>query len=152
MEATQGIEGGLNHGKFLIGLFEEDEWEVPCEMDRLYGQRDSHQPMNPWAGRSLLARCGWSRDHVLVLDLQTGEGAIFLPGGAASADLDKHRVWVCPMFGPFLQWLYAHEREADVAYEDGLPVWFVTLPPLVELPAAPGAMFGYRRSGATDPS
>jgi hypothetical protein len=42
----------------------------------------------------------------MVTDLQTGEGAIFRPGGLASYDLDKHQLWVCVLFEDFLTWLY----------------------------------------------
>lgn len=122
IEATQGIEHGFNHGKFLLGRFDA-EWEHLSEMDAAHGYE-----------RSLLGRCGWSRDHLLVLDVQTGEGAIFYPGGMAKADLDKHKVWVCPMFEPFLAWLYAQDL-SDLS----------KLPDLVELPEAPAAMHGYRR-------
>lgn len=71
-----------------------------------------------------------------VLDLQTGEGAFFRPGGYAAADLEKHRVWVCPLFEPFLEWLYRQDL-TDLGQ----------LPRLVELPDAEFAMRGYRRAG-----
>ena len=38
----------------------------------------------------------------MVTDLQTGEGAIFRPGGLASYDLDKHQLWICVLFKDFL--------------------------------------------------
>lgn len=71
-----------------------------------------------------------------MLDLETGEGALFLPGGYASADLDKHKVWVCPLFEPFLAWLYKQDLQ-DLS----------KLPDLVDLPDAPFQWSGYRRSG-----
>src|SRR6266702_1985984 len=51
--------------------------------------------------------------------LRTGEGAFFRVHrqGVASADLDKHQIWVCPMFEPFLNWLY----KQDVSDLDQLP-------------------------------
>jgi hypothetical protein len=75
----------------------------------------------------LLSVCGWGtgRGYLIVMDLQTGEGAIFRPGGYAHADLEKHQVWVCPMFEPFLEWLYKQNRHALDA-----------LPRMVELPDA----------------
>lgn len=124
VEATQDAENGLNHGKFMVARFNQEEWDRRCEIDAKLGSE-----------RSLIGRCGWTPKHVLVLDLQTGEGAIFMPGGMASADLDKHRVWVCPMFEPFLEWLYRQ----DLTY--------LVLPPLIELPAAPPAVSGFRRPG-----
>ena len=70
------------------------------------------------------------------LRLQTGEGAMFRPGGSPAADLDKHAVWVCPLFQPFLAWLY----EQDLTDLDALPAH-------VELPDAEFAFAGYRRPG-----
>lgn len=121
IEATQGRERGFNWGKFMIGRFTEDEWDHRSEVD---------------PGVSLLAAVGTNPQCVWVLDLQTHEGASFRPGGLVSADLDKHKVWVCPMFEPFLEWLY----DQDLTDLDALPS-------LVELPDAPAAMFGYRRGG-----
>lgn len=91
---TQIIEAtsGGNWGKFLVGHFDA-EWDRASEVD---------------PSRSVLGLHGWSRDRVmLVLDLATGEGALFNRGGVACADLNQHRVWVCPLFEPFLDWLYA---------------------------------------------
>jgi len=90
-------------------------------------------------GRTELLRV--DHKHVLVLDLQTGEGAILKPGGDPRADLKKHRVWVCPMFEPFLEWLYA--RALAIGLDD--------LPLHVDLPEAPFAFAGYRRPGPAAP-
>jgi hypothetical protein len=127
IEATQGIKNGWNHGKFMVARFTEDEWGRLSEIDQAHGLT-----------LSLIGRCGWSPRHILVWDMQTGEGAIFLPGGLASADLDKHKVWVCPMFEPFLVWLYGQEL-SDLD----------KLPSVIELPDAPASMYGYRREGKT---
>lgn len=117
MEVTNGPQ---NWGKFALGRFTPEEWTYRSAVDE----------------RSLLAGRGWSPDHLLILDLQTGEGAIFRPGGLASYDLDKHRVWVCPMFEPFLTWLWKQDtRDLDA------------LPAHVDLPDAPFALAGYRRAG-----
>jgi hypothetical protein len=116
----------FNWGKFMVGRFDQSEWSVRSQVDQV-GQ---------WP---LLQKRGWSPDHLLVLDLETGEGAIFRPGphALASADLDKHRVWVCPMFEPFLQWLYGQDL-SDIT----------KLPAHVELPkGTPTAMHGHRRKG-----
>jgi hypothetical protein len=131
IEATQDAAAGFNHGKFMLGRFDEEEWAQVSRIDtRMLGFRPP--PL-------LSGSCGWTPDHLLVMDLQTGEGAIFRPGGMAVADLEKHRVWVCPMFEPFLEWLYRQ----DLGDLDGLPY-------LVELPDAPAAMAGYRRPGPPD--
>jgi hypothetical protein len=117
----------FNWGKFLVARFDEQEWARRSLVDG--------QPL-------LSGQCGWTTQHILVLDLQTGEGAMFRPSGLASADLEKHRVWVCPMFEVFLGWLYDHpEHWADI----------LTLPPLIELDPEKtrghNAIYGHRRAG-----
>ena len=59
IEATNGPQ---NWGKFMLGRF-DSEWA-----------RGSAALTDPY---SLLSRVGWTDEHLLVLDLQTGEGAIF---------------------------------------------------------------------------
>jgi hypothetical protein len=119
IEATNGPQ---NWGKFMLGRFDA-EWQYRSAVaDTPYG--------------SLLRGVGWTGEHLLVLDLQTGEGAIFRAGGCAPADLDKHRIWVCPLFEPFLTWLYTQ----DLADLDALPAH-------VDLPEAEFAWQGYRRPG-----
>jgi hypothetical protein len=118
IEATNGEQ---NWGKFMLGRFTPEEWATRSAIDPQF---------------SVIAGRGWSRDHIHVLDLQTGEGAIFKPGGYATADLMKHAIWVCPMFEPFLEWLYQQDL-TDLS----------ALPRHVDLPEAPFAMSGYRREG-----
>lgn len=112
--------GPMNWGKFMIGRF-DGEWSRESMVAK---------------GESLLSARGWTPAHILVLDLQTGEGAVFRPGGLPSYDLNKHRVWVCPMFEPMLTWLYKQDL-TDIA----------KLPDLVDLKDAPFAWSGYRRPG-----
>lgn len=123
IEATQpAADWGLrNWGKFAVARFDTAEWERRSAISDL--------PV------SLLGQRGWHPRHVWVMDLETCEAAGFSPGGSARADLDKHRIWVCPMFQPFLEWLYDQDLTTLSA-----------LPQVVELPAA-GAMAGYRREG-----
>lgn len=98
IEAVQSKEHPGNWGKFLVGAFDE-EWAYESRVD------PERVP--------LLRACGWwGPERLWVLDLQTGEGAYFNPGGFAKADLDKHRVWgrhaergagrdaLCPRFSP----------------------------------------------------
>lgn len=142
VETVQGLDTPANHGKFMVALFEHGEWARPSAMDAHMGH-----------ATSLVGRTGWTHEHVLVMDLETGEGAMFKPGGSPSADLDKHKVWVCPMFEPFLEWLYGHVRSVKVDLYVGehrvedFPVWFATLPEIVELPDADFEWAGYRRPG-----
>jgi len=119
---TKIIEASNNNqnwGKFLIGEF-DSEWEHRSKIDE----------------RPLVSSRGWTRDHFWILDLQTGEGACFRPGGLAKADLHKHQIWVCPLFEPFLEWFYK-QKFSDIS----------ELPDLVQLPNASFEMYGYRRLG-----
>lgn len=119
---------GFNWGKFWLGRFTDREWNYQARYPGANAQR-------------LLTSQGWSpANHIWVGDLATGEAALFAPGGFASADLDKHRIWVCPLFEPFLTWLYAYRKENPSD-------WWDSLPAVVELPEAPAALHGYRRGG-----
>jgi hypothetical protein len=120
IEATNGPR---NYGKFLLGRFDASEWSYRAALPEAAGQR-------------LVAGRGWSPRHLWMLDLQTGEGACFHPGGLASADLDKHRIWVCPLFLPTLEWLYTQDLSDLTA-----------LPALIDLPDAPFALGAARRPG-----
>lgn len=124
------IEAGndFNWGKFMV-MRPDVEWEHHSAVP----MGDSEYP----SPGSVLAARGWAHWHFIVFDLETNEGATFGPqGGLASADLHKHRVWVCPMFEPFLNWLY----EQDLSDLDKLPDY-------VDLPMAESALSGYRRAG-----
>lgn len=113
-----------NWGKFAVCQFDSEEWA-----------RKINAPDTP--KMSLLNRVGWGEEHLLVLDLQTGEGAIFRIGGDADYDLNsKHKIWVCPLFQPFLNWLYLQ----DVSDLDKLPQY-------VNLADAEFSFGGYRREG-----
>jgi len=116
MEVTNNSK---NWGKFLLMRL-DSEWEY----------------RSAFTGRSLLGEVGWDRTNIIVLDLQTGEGARFKPGGLAVADLEKHRIWVCPMYEPFLNWLYKQDL-TDLS----------KLPDSLDIPDAEFAMVGYRRKG-----
>ena len=127
IEATQAVVGGGNWGKFGIARFTDAEWALRSAM--------------PGAERSrVIAGRGWSRQAVWVMDLETGEAAMFWPGGNPRMDLQKKQIWVCPLYEPFLEWLYGHVQEHQAQWWDALPV-------LVELPEAPFEIHGYRRSG-----
>jgi hypothetical protein len=125
---TAGVKYG-NWGKFAVAQPGPDEWAWKTALP----PHDDHPfPRNPVP---LLRDIGWSPRHVWVFDLQTGEGAIFPFGGHAPADLAKHRIWVCPLFEPFLAWLYRQNLSE-----------LEQLPQLVELDAE-FAIHGYRRPG-----
>ena len=129
VEAGHGPNAAGNWGKFAVCRFTivelaEDIQYPGCEGDR----------------RGLVMSNGWTPQHIWVLDLATGEGAYFMLGGLAAADLNKHRIWVCPLFEPFLTWLYAW-------YTAKGGDWWEDLPRTVDLPDAPFAIYGYRRPG-----
>lgn len=119
------VSNGFNWGKFAVCRFSPEEWAVRSKID----------------GGSLLAGRGWTPQHVWILDLQTGEGAFFRPGGHAKSDLGKHQVWVCPMFEVFLGVFYSR------------PDWWdlTNIPDSIELTdeeaLAASAMYGHRREG-----
>src|SRR6266705_5234768 len=115
IEVTNGEQ---NWGKFLLMRFTATEWNMRSAVS---------------GAGLLLWNIGWNKHQIWVLDLQTCEGAAFLPGGCARADLDKHAVWVCPLYEPFLNWLYTQDL-ADLSL----------LPNLINLPGAPFAISGYR--------
>lgn len=118
VEVTNGPQ---NWGKFLLMRFDVE--------------REYQSVIDP--PRRLLSAIGWNPRAVWVMDLQTCEGVALNPGGHAGADLNKHKVWVCPMFEPFLTWLW----------EQPLPLDFAKIPAHVDLPDAEFAMSGYRREG-----
>jgi hypothetical protein len=123
IEASQNAQTGFNWGKFMVARFTDEEWEYRSRMDTVLPG-------------SLLRKCGWDPRRLLVMDLQTGEGALFQPGGSAHGDLGNHRIWVCVLFEAFLSWLYSQDV-SDLA----------ALPEIIELPDAPAGLYGYRRPG-----
>lgn len=123
VEATNGF----NHGKFVLLRHDESPRSALPGYEEL----------------PLLSGRKWTSRETFVVDLQTGEGAAFTLAGSgmnARFDLDKHKIWVCPLFEPFLGWLY--EQELDGGAGD-----ITALPRFVDLVDAPGAVFGFRRPG-----
>ncbi len=120
IEATNNEQ---NWGKFLLLRFDQEEAKHP----------------SVFTGRSLLVEVGWSPHNIFVIDLQTGEGARFIPGGYVKYDLDKHCIWTCPLFLYFLEWLYVQDV-SDLS----------KLPGQVSLPEAKFSMCGQRYPGIDD--
>jgi hypothetical protein len=132
-EATNGF----NHGKFMVGVFSDEEWNRRSVLPALHGGR-------------LLTCLGWGRGprdlHSWVMDLQTGEGMYVRLGGCAEYDLNgAHQIHVCPLFLPFLRWLY----EQDTSDLADLSSRLVTL----TYEQAPASFSGHRgtRYAAGDP-
>lgn len=128
IEATNA---GFNHGKFMLGRLTAED---AATRSALPGYE--HESLWTLGGRRTL-----NPATTLVMDLQTGEGAAFtLEGGRIGAhhELEKHKIWVCPMFPHFLGWLYSL---------DPYPHDITALPRFVDIPEAEGAIFGYRRGG-----
>jgi hypothetical protein len=121
IEVTNEVNGRpFNWGKFMVARFTPDEWSR--------GAVEGHPEF------ALLDQIGWSHKHVIVFDLQTCEGAAFYPGGWPKADVEKHKIWICPLFEPFLTWLYQQDLSDLNA-----------LPSSVVLADAPASLSGYRR-------
>lgn len=92
----------------------------------------------------LLAGRKFDGDGTFVLDLQTGEGAVFYFQSPADVQYTlnhKHQIWVCPMYEPFICWLAENYPELQRGGGD-----ITKLPDVVELSMAPQAMSGYRRT------
>lgn len=119
---VEATNNNMNWGKFMIGQYEDHELAHKSAID----------------GRPLIASRGWDLHHFFVLDMQTGEGATFRLGGHAKYDLNKHRIWVCPLYQPFLEYLYQWYLDKKDPFE---------LPDLVQLPNAEFDYAGYRRPG-----
>jgi|HubBroStandDraft_1064217.scaffolds.fasta_scaffold32770_2 hypothetical protein len=145
IEATNGPQ---NWGKFMVARFDE-EWErgsqialQPMDLHNyaafeIAGPLSDEECERQRVRRMPILRGrGWHPDNIIVFDLQTQEGAAFTPGGLASADLHKHKIWVCPLFEPFLTWLYKQDL-SDLS----------KLPKHIDLPDAPFELHGYRREG-----
>jgi hypothetical protein len=132
---TKFIEAGngWNWGKFVVAQFDPEEWHRRPKFPGCDGEDAA----------PLIVGRGWDpRRHYFVMDLQTGEGAMFALDGSPDYDLtEKHAIWTCPMFKPFLRWLYAH-------YADG---WRdpAELPDFVTFTEeeAPSSMAGSRGRG-----
>lgn len=136
VEATNGG----NWGKFMIGRYTDSEWREPVMMP---GCEEHFEIGDEIWTRPLVASQGWTRDkHVWVMDLATGEGAMFALGGFAHADLEKHKIHVCVLFEAFLAWLYDWSNQLGTD-------WWNPLPRLIMLPDVEFALYGRRRPGPT---
>ena len=97
---THLIEASDNaaYGKFLIA--------------RLDDELHASSALPGYEGSPLLRLGGLRRfneNSTLIVDLQTGNAAVFFisNGGSWEADLNRTGpIHVCPMFRPFLKWLY----------------------------------------------
>lgn len=130
VEAGHGPDAG-NWGKFLLGRYTREELAEPTRFPGCEGQR-------------VVSLRGNGAHHLWVLDLATGEGARFPINSTKPYDailkLNDHQILVCPLFEPFLAWLFAH-------IDGHRETWWQTLPRTVELPTAEFSLFGYRRPG-----
>ncbi len=129
IEATQA-DSEVNWGKFMLGQF-TGEWMRQSELPL---------PEDMKLDIPLLIQRGWGPHHFLILDLETGEGALFVKTPDLRIQLDtKHKIWVCPLMGPFLDWL----SEQTWTTVDQLPTF-------VALPTTEGGLAGYRREPITE--
>jgi hypothetical protein len=121
--------GTFNWGKFCLFQFDA-ELRHPSMLQLDDPEEDAIQRKYP-----LLTLIGYSHKNIIVFDLQTREGAAFIPAGYAEADLNAKKIWVCPMYEPFLTWLYTQDC-SDIN----------KLPSVVKLPFE-GEFRGFRRAG-----
>jgi hypothetical protein len=106
--------GGGCWSKFLVARFGPDEWTHRSAIKGFESLiLGAHDP-----------RC------LLVLDLETNEGALFSPHGNVRSDLRKHQIWISVLFQPFLVWLYEQAKVPDFDPS--------TLPDIIEV-EGPGA-------------
>lgn len=124
--STKIIEAAtsINWGRFLLQRFEEKEWSYESCFFRTSLWTGTPPPPPPTA--------------LWVLDLITGEGALFDLAKPLEEQLAQHQVWVCVLFEPFLAWLEARFRQAS-----SLDAFWEGLPAGVQVSAAP-EVIGYR--------
>lgn len=113
---------GINWGRFLLQRFEASE----------RAHRSHFEPISIWKDSPPPQTALW------VLDLITGEGALFDLAKPLEEQLAQHQVWVCVLFEPFLAWLEARFRQAS-----SLDAFWDALPAGVQVSAAP-EVIGYR--------
>lgn len=134
----------FNFGKFLVGRFDEAERR---RRSVLTDESDDQLGIDR-TRYSLIGLSYKTGDETLVLDLQTGEGVLLPPRRAWPRSehrraafvhevLNRHKVWVCPLYEPFLAWLMGQ----DVSDLNALPDVVRTLPDEA------CDLAGYRRPG-----
>lgn len=125
----------FNFGKFNVSVYDAEE-------------RSRASIINE--GFNLLRSIGKHPDDVMVADLQTSEALTFPAyfrnyrggdperlAGEVHYYMGKHKIWVCPLYEPFVCWLFEQDLE-DIR----------KLPPMVDtLPEEVSSLFGYRRQG-----
>lgn len=106
VDHTEGTGAIVSQGVFLVAEFEPSELEVVRET-------------------------GWGPQHRLVVDLKTGVGGLYRPGGDPFFDVCQDRK-VGPLFASFMKWLYGQgdpwALPAHVTLEDFIPATGPLLP------------------------
>jgi hypothetical protein len=113
-----------NWGAFLVAVPDEIEW----------GWRSHAIPSDI----SLPEQLAWGPSQAWVMDLRTGEGALFTLGGDYRAELESHRIFVTAQFEGFLEWLCLQD-----------PAGLRHLPHVVKVADATFSIKNYRRLGPT---
>lgn len=112
-----------NWGSFMVCVPDEIEWAWQSHVST------SLMPA--------LAEFGWTPEHVIVMDMKTGEAAFFRPGDREAAeDLTLHRIYRSPQLGLFLTWLYGQ----DIAH-------LYQQPAVIEVEDCTFALEGWREIG-----
>ncbi len=105
LEAGVAKDDPRTWGRFLLGRMDV-EWEAPSAIDDAARRVLGADWQNPERATTVLSQCHYSkRGHLLVLDLSTGEGAVFNLDGWPNTELQSHKIRVSPMFQPLLDWL-----------------------------------------------
>ncbi len=136
IEAGQTLEEGPNWGKFLVGRFEEDEWNYPSVI--------TGEPLLRSLGPTKTPRRDpYTTANILVLDLQTGEGFF-----TRASQTPRQREWECALDRAFEE-LANHAVHTCVIFPWFLAHLYTLEDPLachafVELPQAPLGFVGAR--------
>ena len=103
----------------MVGRFTDEKWSraMVANVACIRNNRSDH--LAGMLDRPLLRHVGWVTRHIMMKDLQPGEGAIFRPGGLASYSPDKHQLWVCVAFKDLLKWLYKRDRTISSPAPEG---------------------------------
>jgi len=118
-EASSGW--AKNYGTFAVGRLGSEELR----------QESAYYP-----GSSALGQRKYDERKLWAMDMVTCEGAAFDPKADLVSQLERHQIWVCVLYEPFLRWLGQQDlRDLSI------------LPRKVDLPDVPPALVGYRRTG-----
>jgi hypothetical protein len=65
----------------MVGRFMGEEWSPTSVVNDTYIRDSGSNHLTGMIGRPLLGQVGWAPHHIMVTDLQTGEGRSSAPAG-----------------------------------------------------------------------